>query len=374
MVRKGLIIATALLASTAIARAQIVYGAGGTGSGGGGTVTSVTPGAGLTSTPNPIVGAGTISTTYVIRANTATTDTIVSGDAAKLVTESNASAVAVTLPQAMGSFAAGFAFAIQNKGAGTVTITPNTSTINGNPTLALTTGQGCTVVSDGTNWQISNCGSLSAGGTIVGTTGNGLYFSGTNTPADAGTATNVKFGSILTALAGAPSGSTMLHVTANSVDRFTVSDFGATNLNNLGSCVTILCVNGDYASNGNIINTGLTKSGSYQVINTLISSTAPTVGSGFGTTPSISANNGTAAFEITVGTGGTSQTGVITMPTATTGWNCQFTDITTTSTTVAVTKQTASTPTSVSVASFTNLYVASAWAASDKIRAMCAAY
>ena len=53
-----------------------------------------------------------------------------------------------------------------------------------------------------------------------------------------------------------------------------------------------------------------------------ISATAPTIASGFGTSPSVTANNGTAAFTINVGTGGSASSGVVTMPAASTGWSC----------------------------------------------------
>jgi hypothetical protein len=53
---------------------------------------------------------------------------------------------------------------------------------------------------------------------------------------------------------------------------------------------------------------------------------APTISSGFGTSPSIAANNGTAIFEINVGTGGTANTGTIGLPTAPNGWGCIATD------------------------------------------------
>lgn len=51
------------------------------------------------------------------------------------------------------------------------------------------------------------------------------------------------------------------------------------------------------------------------------SSTAPTVTSA-GTSPSVTASNGTVAFRINVGTGGTATTIVLALPAATTGWNC----------------------------------------------------
>lgn len=57
--------------------------------------------------------------------------------------------------------------------------------------------------------------------------------------------------------------------------------------------------------------------------------TAPTVTSA-GTSPSITASNGTAAFRVNVGTGGVATTIVLAMPAATTGWNCQGTNITAT--------------------------------------------
>jgi hypothetical protein len=81
-----------------------------------------------------------------------TTYTYVSGDRGKLVTHSNASAIAGTLPQATGSFAAGWFVWVQNRGAGTLTITPTTSTIDGAATLVLTTSSGAYIVSDGTNY------------------------------------------------------------------------------------------------------------------------------------------------------------------------------------------------------------------------------
>ena len=99
-----------------------------------------------------------------VNAQTGTTYTIVSADLGRLITFSNASAVAVTLPQATGRFKARWFAYLQNLGAGTVTITPTTSTINGAATLVLRTGQSATVVSDGTNWTaLTSFGMTSAG-------------------------------------------------------------------------------------------------------------------------------------------------------------------------------------------------------------------
>ena len=78
------------------------------------------------------------------------------------------------------------------------------------------------------------------------------------------------------------------------------------------------------------------------------SNTAPTIASGFGTSPTITATN-TAAFKITVGTGGASS-GVITLPAAPNGWVIQGWDIT--AGTTLFLQQTAYTTTSATIASF----------------------
>ena len=52
-----------------------------------------------------------------------------------------------------------------------------------------------------------------------------------------------------------------------------------------------------------------------------MSSVSPTISSGFGTSPSITANGSTAG-KITIGTGGTASSGVLALPTASGGWYC----------------------------------------------------
>jgi hypothetical protein len=89
-----------------------------------------------------------------VNAQTGTTYTLLATDRSKLVTLSNASPVAVTVPVATGaSFPAGFITKIQNIGAGTATLTPTTSTINGAASFALLQYQSIDLVSDGTNWH-----------------------------------------------------------------------------------------------------------------------------------------------------------------------------------------------------------------------------
>ena len=103
----------------------------------------------------------------LVNAQTGTTYTIANSDSRKLVTLTNAGAIAVTLPQAGASsaFLSGWFAMVQNRGAGTVTITPTTSTIDGAATLALTTNQGVVIFSNGTNYFTMR----GVGGSGVGT-------------------------------------------------------------------------------------------------------------------------------------------------------------------------------------------------------------
>jgi hypothetical protein len=109
------------------------------------------------------------------------------------------------------------------------------------------------------------------------------------------------------------------------------------------------------------------------VANLAVSAAAPTISSGFGTSPSVTANNGTAAFRINVGTGGLATNGVVGLPTAANGWNCFASDITRPATGHTI-KQSAGTTTSVTLTNYNNTGTATAWAASDIIIVNCMAY
>lgn len=87
-----------------------------------------------------------------VNAQTGISYTVLTTDFRKLVTHSNGSAIAVTLPQASATFPAGWFYFTQNRGAGVVTITPTTSTIDGGATLVLNQNEGALIVSDGTNY------------------------------------------------------------------------------------------------------------------------------------------------------------------------------------------------------------------------------
>jgi hypothetical protein len=118
--------------------------------------------------------------------------------------------------------------------------------------------------------------------------------------------------------------------------------------------------------------------GTYRVAGVvLISTTAPTISSGFGTSPSIVNNNGTPAFTINVGTGGTASSGVIGMPAAANGWNAYVVNITAQAANRADqhTVLTASGTNSITVQNQTiSTGAALAWTASDILRVIAMAY
>lgn len=95
-------------------------------------------------------GAYTAST---LNAQTGTTYTIVATDFGKVLTFSNAGAIAVTLPVATTTnFPDGGCFTLVTIGAGTVTVTPTTSTINGQATKDYATNAGGRICRHGANY------------------------------------------------------------------------------------------------------------------------------------------------------------------------------------------------------------------------------
>lgn len=104
------------------------------------------------------------------------------------------------------------------------------------------------------------------------------------------------------------------------------------------------------------------------------SNTTPTISSGFGTTPSVTAGK-VASFRINVGTGGSATGGVIAMNfTAPTGWNCFVNDLTAAAANVAAftDRQTASSTTTVTVQHQTLVSGAAlAYTASDILELTC---
>jgi hypothetical protein len=103
-----------------------------------------------------------------VNAQTGSSYTFVAADENKLVTFNNSGATAVTLAVATtAGFTAGAEFHMFNIGAGTVTITPTTSTINGASTLVLNQSQGALIVSDGTNYSAWPSAAPTGSGTVT---------------------------------------------------------------------------------------------------------------------------------------------------------------------------------------------------------------
>jgi hypothetical protein len=86
----------------------------------------------------------------IINQQTGSTYTISASDCGKLLSISNAGAVAVSLPQAgTGGLSNGCWVDIQNSGMGTATITSAVSPIEGTPAFSLTSNQGVRLISNG---------------------------------------------------------------------------------------------------------------------------------------------------------------------------------------------------------------------------------
>jgi len=98
--------------------------------------------------------------------------------------------------------------------------------------------------------------------------------------------------------------------------------------------------------------------------------TAPTISSGFGTSPSVTQNAGYRSFSINVGTGGAASSGVIGLPAAAHGWSCAVADVTTPAGNSTV--QIGSSTTTVTVTNFSRTTgLATAWPASDILQVSC---
>lgn len=110
---------------------------------------------------------GTLNLTYSSRTVSGTTDTLLSSDCANGVVYTSASAVAVTVPQATGSFA-NCTIDIVSQGAGAVTLTPTTSTINGGSSITMPGGRNVYLWATGGNYLAAGPGVISD----VSTTGS----------------------------------------------------------------------------------------------------------------------------------------------------------------------------------------------------------
>lgn len=109
-----------------------------------------------------VMGDGTITIGLgkrTINSQSGTTYTMTSADCSRDTVFTSATSVAVTVPQASTSFPNGCEMKIKVDGVGSVTFTPTTSTIDGAASVSATTGQGFTMVPDGTNYKTFDRGS-----------------------------------------------------------------------------------------------------------------------------------------------------------------------------------------------------------------------
>ena len=320
-----------------------------------------------------------------------TTDTILAADRQNRVAYNSASAVAVTLPQAGSSgFAGGFNTRLSNQAAGTVTVTPTTSTINGNATLVILEGQDCFITpsSTGTNWAADcNEPQMTAGNGISFTRGvhsltitnsaagaitNNVIPKGTGTSltnssiTDNGTTVSAtepfsSTGTITSGANGGTAGQIILNGSTSGSATITANATAGTVTVGGAGTLTVSTINANslYSLNGR----------------NWAANTAPTISSGFGTSPTIVTSNGSITARINVGTGGTASSGVLAMGTVTNNWNCQVYNLTAhAGNRVDDTVMTASTTNSVTVQNQTkSTGAALAWTASDIVVVNCAA-
>lgn len=116
----------------------------------------------------PLTGATTLAGGLATNAQTGTSYTVAVGDCSKIVTLSNALAVAVTMPTS-GTLVGGFYANFENLGAGTVTFTAAAGgSINGASTLTLTQYQSAGfTTTDGINFSASGGYGLSSSATTL---------------------------------------------------------------------------------------------------------------------------------------------------------------------------------------------------------------
>jgi len=295
----GTIAATSLSALTGLPQiaTQTVLG-----NGSGSTAAPVA----LTLAGNLVATATGLATTQPINAQTGTTYTVLSTDAGKLITTSNASAIAITLPQAgTTGFTSGFSFDEENLGAGTVTITPTTSTINGASTLTLATNRGCTITSDGANYQVSACTALVSGGGGSGTVNSGTsgqltYYGATGTTVSGAANATISAGALSlgasgtagsVALGNATSGTVTVQPVTGALGTVTASlpaNTGTVAETNLAETWSALQTFGTNISIGGTTATGATGTGA------VVFGTSPTLTTpALGTPSAVTLTNGT---------------------------------------------------------------------------------
>ena len=302
-----------------------------------------------------------------------TTYTVAASDAGALLTFCSSTALTVTLPvHSTTGFGVQYSFDAYNYGAGTATITPTTDTINnGGSTVAMAANTGCTFTLNAAgNWDISACTATSPSGSGSGTVNSGTsgqvaYYATTGTAVSGET--------VVTTTQGGTG------VSAPTIHEVPVAE-GASAMNFIAGCASGVLYWSNSSTDPTCTSQPITSYGRFttaielgSTTHILVSATAPTISSGFCSSPSVSVSNGTAAFIVAVGSSCSAGTGVITMPAVSTGWICQANDLTSYSTlTVA---ESADTTNSVTVAAFSRTTgIAANFNSSDVLQFTCMAY
>lgn len=142
-----------------------------------GSSISLTCGNGLSCSPSPITGTGTISSLLAVSAKTGNY-AIANTDGGSIVSSNSATAVADTIVASSNSgFGVGFGFDLYNIGAGSTTLTATTSLFdNGQNSIVAQTGQDALVWGDGTNYHAIMSLPVSPNNTVMGNiSGHGEY-------------------------------------------------------------------------------------------------------------------------------------------------------------------------------------------------------
>jgi hypothetical protein len=255
-----------------------------------------------------------------------------------------------------------------NVGVGTQVLA-NVTTGSGNDAIGYQSG--IAVTTGGSNVFMGN----NSGKAVVGASNN--IFIGANAGnTDVSGSTNIAIG--LNAMNGASfNGTSNISIGQGTTSKITS---GSNNVV-IGPSVATTTMAGGSSSNiligtSSAVDTPAAATSNYLNIGTgLIGTlTAPTISSGFGTSPTVPKGTSSFAFQVNVGTGGTANSGVVAFPVAApNGYSCTVTDTTTPASFIV-----ASLPTSATTATWNNYSrttgLLTAWTASDILTASCFAF
>jgi hypothetical protein len=147
------LVALAINATVIPAKAQVLQGGGG--SSGSGDIEAVAVGACMTG--GGTSGSVTVAATYDVDLQTGTSYDIPSSDNCKAIIGTNAATQSYTIDAASGAFGDGWAATLINKGAGDMTLTPDSGTVGGLSSLTLKKGENCEIISKDGNYELGLC-------------------------------------------------------------------------------------------------------------------------------------------------------------------------------------------------------------------------